>query len=167
MKRGQRESAGLLLFRRRERGLEVLLVHPGGPYWRTKDEGAWSIPKGEIHPGESPLAAASREFREETGFEPHPPFLALGYVRQKSGKIVHAWAFEGECDPAALRSTVFQMEWPPKSGAFRQFPEIDRAAFFPLDEARRKILPAQAPLLDALERVAASSAGGGGENAPR
>ena len=148
-----RVSAGLLMFRRREGALEVLLVHPGGPFWAKKDAGAWTIPKGEVAEGEEPLATARREFQEETGIEPAGPFLPLGSVRQKAGKVVHAWAFEGDCDPAAVRSNTFEVQWPPGSGQRRTFPEVDRAAFFPLPEARQRANPAQAGLIDALEEV--------------
>jgi len=144
-------SAGLLLYRVRNEALEVLLVHPGGPLWQKKDDGAWSIPKGEIAPGEDELTAARREFREETGVDPAGPFVPLGQVRQKGGKIVHAWACAGDCDPRAIKSNTFTMEWPPRSGRRQEFPEIDRAEFWPLEQARRKINPAQAHFLDALE----------------
>lgn len=147
-------SAGILLWRRREE-LEVFLVHPGGPFWVKKDLGAWSIPKGEIGEGEEPLACAVRELTEETGFTVDGPFVALRPIRQAGGKTVHAWAAEGDCDPAALRSNVFSMEWPPRSGRLQDFPEVDRAAWFELGEARRKILAAQAPLLDELARLTA------------
>ncbi|MCD6339797.1 MAG: NUDIX domain-containing protein [Verrucomicrobia bacterium] len=146
-----RESAGLIMYRHRDGRWEVLLVHPGGPYWARRDRGAWSIPKGKIEPSEDPLAAACREFKEETGFPPKPPFYPLQPIRQRSGKIVHAWAFEGDCDPKQFHSNRFDLEWPPKSGKMRSFPEIDRAAFFPLGEAKQRILPAQVPLLDELE----------------
>jgi predicted NUDIX family NTP pyrophosphohydrolase len=151
-----RTSAGLLLFRRRGGGVEVLLVHPGGPFWAKKDLGAWTIPKGEPAEGEDALATARREFEEETGVAPTAPFLPLGQVTQKGGKVVHAWAFESDCDPDAVRSNTFQVEWPPRSGQWRSFPEVDRAAFFDLAEARRRINPAQVPLLEALERLAAA-----------
>jgi predicted NUDIX family NTP pyrophosphohydrolase len=131
-------------------GPEVLLVHPGGPFWRNKDEGAWTIPKGEVPDGEDLLAAARREFEEELGFPPAGPFAPLQPVKQKGGKVVHAWCFEGDCDPAAVRSNTFGMEWPPKSGRKATFPEVDRAAFFDLEAARKKINPAQAALLDEL-----------------
>lgn len=147
-----KQSAGLLLFRRRGADIEVLLAHPGGPLWTHKDAGAWTIPKGEIHEGEAPLAAACREFIEETGFPCPGPFIALTPIRQRAGKIVHAWAFAGDCDPAGLRSNTFTMEWPPRSGQMAAFPEIDRAAFFSLAAARAKINPAQCALLDELER---------------
>jgi predicted NUDIX family NTP pyrophosphohydrolase len=149
-----KQSAGLLLFRRGARGLEVLLVHPGGPLWARRDEGAWSIPKGEVEPGEDPLAAARREVEEETGLRAEGPFLPLGAVRQRGGKRVAAWAVEGELDPGALRSGRFEMEWPPRSGRRQSFPEVDRAEWFALDEARRRILDGQRPLLDALEAAA-------------
>jgi predicted NUDIX family NTP pyrophosphohydrolase len=143
-------SAGILLFRRRPDGPEFLLVHPGGPFFRNRDLGVWTIPKGEIDPGEDPLTAAVREFREETGVEPAGPFVPLTPIRQKGGKQVLAWAAEGDLDPTAVRSNTFQLEWPPHSGRMQEFPEIDRAAFFPIDEARRRINPAQAALLDEL-----------------
>lgn len=147
-----RKSAGLLLFRRRAGQLEVLLVHPGGPFWARKDEGAWSIPKGEIEETEDPLAAARREVREETGASPAGQFSALTPIRQAGGKVVHAWAVEGDFDPATLASNTFEMEWPPRSGRQQAFPEVDRAAWFVLDVARRKILKGQLPLLDELAR---------------
>ena len=146
----QKESAGLLLFRRGDGRLEVLLAHPGGPFWKGRDEGAWTIPKGGIHTGEDPLQTAIREFTEETGFTPQDPFISLGSITQRSGKIVHAWAFEGDCDPSRLTSVMTTTEWPPRSGRHIDIPEIDRAEFFSLDEARRAINVAQAELLDRL-----------------
>jgi predicted NUDIX family NTP pyrophosphohydrolase len=146
-----RVSAGLLMFRRKGDVPQVLLAHPGGPLWAKKDLGAWTIPKGEGAPDEDLLATARREFEEETGFRPQGPFHPLGSVKQRAGKVVHAWAFEDDVDPAALRSNTFSMEWPPRSGQWHDFPEVDRAEFFDLDEARRRINPAQALLLDALE----------------
>ena len=146
-------SAGLLMYRDRieqRASLEVLLVHPGGPFWKNKDDGAWMLPKGEVNAGEDLLAAAIREFKEETGFTPVEPFLALGQVKHKSGKILHAWAFRGDCDPTRIRSNTFEIEWPPKSGHKQEFPEIDRAQFFDLSTAQRKILAAELPLLDRL-----------------
>jgi predicted NUDIX family NTP pyrophosphohydrolase len=148
-----RVSAGLILFRRAAAGVEVLLVHPGGPFFAKKDLGAWSIPKGEVVEGEEPLAAARREFAEELGFAAVGEFLPLGEVKQKGGKTVHAWAVEGECDPAPCRSNTFKMEWPPRSGKWAEFPEVDRAEFFGLAAAREKINQGQAPLLDQLERI--------------
>lgn len=143
-------SAGLLLYRRRGDVLEVFLVHPGGPFWAKKDLGAWSIPKGELAEGEDPLAAAKREFTEETGFPIEGEFRPLKPLRQPSGKTVAAWAVEGDCDPAELRSNTFEMEWPPKSGKRQAFPEVDRAAWFSIEEARERILAGQAPFLDEL-----------------
>jgi predicted NUDIX family NTP pyrophosphohydrolase len=146
------ESAGLLLYRRCHDALEVFLVHPGGPFFRDRDDGWWTVPKGLVEPGEDPLASARREFTEETGFAApvEGAYVPLGSVRQKSGKVVSAWAVEGDCDPARLASNTFRLEWPPRSGRTREFPEVDRAEFFTLAEARRKILPAQAPFLDRL-----------------
>jgi len=146
-------SAGLVLWRVRGGELHVLLVHPGGPFFRKKDAGAWTIPKGLVDSGEDRLAAARREFEEETGFAPRGAAVPLTPVRLKAGKIVHAWAVEGDWDPARLRSNSFQIEWPPRSGRMQRFPEVDRAEFFTLDAARTKINPAQVPLLDELERL--------------
>jgi predicted NUDIX family NTP pyrophosphohydrolase len=148
-----KESAGLLLYRRRAEGIEVLLVHPGGPFWAKKDLGAWSIPKGEAAPGEDLLARARQEFLEETGFAPEGPVAPLAPVRQTGGKLVHGFALEGDCDAAAIRSNSFTLEWPPRSGQFREFPEVDRAAWFDLQTARQKINQAQSALLDELERL--------------
>lgn len=148
-----KKSAGLLMYRIRNAVLEVLLVHPGGPFWTRKDAGAWFIPKGEVAAGEDEAAAALREFTEETGLKPHGPFLALGAVRHKSGKIVTAWAFEGDCDPAALTSNTFAMEWPPHSGKVCEFPEIDRAAFFTVKAAKQKMHPAEFEFISRLERI--------------
>jgi predicted NUDIX family NTP pyrophosphohydrolase len=146
-------SAGILIYRIRDGAPAVLLAHPGGPYWARKDRGAWSLPKGEIEPGEDALAAAQREVEEETGFRLLGPYLPLGEVVQRGGKRVVAWAVECDVDPAALRSGTFALEWPPKSGRLREFPEVDRAAWFGHAEARRRLLPSQAPFLDALVRV--------------
>ena len=146
-----KKTAGILLFRETPR-LEVLLVHPGGPFWARKDDGAWSIPKGLIDEGEDPLDAAKREFREETGGSPDGEAIALDPLRQPSGKIMHAWAMRGEFDPATLTSNTFSMEYPPGSGRQREFPEVDRAEWFSMDEAGRKILKGQAPLLRELQR---------------
>ena len=148
-----KKSAGLLLFRRNSHGspLEVLLVHPGGPFWRKKDEGFWTIPKGEFTDDEDALFAARREFQEETGGEPPTgDYVPLKPVRQASGKIVYAWAIEGDFDPAGLQSNTFPAEWPPRSGRMQEFPEVDRAAWFTPDAARRMILAGQAPLIDQL-----------------
>ena len=146
-----KRSAGILLYRRGSRGLEVLLVHPGGPFWSKRDAGAWTIPKGEISEGEEPLAAARREFLEETGFEAQGDAMALEPLRQKGGKWVHAWAVEGDCDAAAISSNTFSMEWPPRSGLQAEFPEVDRAAWFTPGEARGRILASQVPFIDELE----------------
>lgn len=148
-----KQSAGLLLYRVREGALEVFLVHPGGPFWAKKDLGAWSIPKGEIGEGEDPLEAARREFEEETGFRPEGVFRELAPVRQKSGKVVHAWAVEGDCDAAAIRSNTFPLEWPPRSGRWMDVPEADRAGWFDLDTALAKILEGQRGLLEELRRL--------------
>jgi predicted NUDIX family NTP pyrophosphohydrolase len=140
-------SAGLLVFRRSGSRIEVLLVHPGGPFWKNKDDGAWSIPKGEYDSGEDPLRAACREFQEETGIAPTGEFLALREVKQAGGKLVRAWALEADYDSAAMRSNTFEMEWPPRSGRKQSFPEVDRASWFALEEARVKILAGQLPLI--------------------
>jgi predicted NUDIX family NTP pyrophosphohydrolase len=144
-------SAGLLLFRETSGDLEVLLVHPGGPFWSRKDEGAWSIPKGEFEEGEEPLAAARREFAEETGTSADGEAIPLGSLKQPGGKTVHAWAVRGGFDPDLLRSNIFLLEWPSKSGRMREFPEVDRAGWFPIETAKRKILKGQADFLDRLQ----------------
>jgi predicted NUDIX family NTP pyrophosphohydrolase len=144
-----KRSAGILLFRRDP--LEVLLVHPGGPFWAKKDLGAWSIPKGEHEEGEDAMACAIREFGEETGSEPNPGELTdLGTIKQKAGKVVQAWALEGDLDASAITSNTFSMQWPPRSGRFQDFPEVDRAEWFSLDVAAERINPAQAEFLDRL-----------------
>jgi predicted NUDIX family NTP pyrophosphohydrolase len=148
-----KKSAGLLPFRRRGSQAEVFLTHPGGPFWARKDDGAWSIPKGEFTDAEDPLAAAQREFMEETGFSVQGPFHELGPIRQPGGKVVHAWAVEFDGDPRAIRSNTFSIEWPPRSGRTREFPEVDRAEWFPLEIARVKILKGQRPLMDQLEAM--------------
>jgi predicted NUDIX family NTP pyrophosphohydrolase len=148
-----RVSAGLLMYRIRDGVFQVLLAHPGGPFFKNKDEGAWTIPKGEIEPGEDILAAARREFREETGVKPTGPFIALTPIKQKGGKLVHAWAFKGECDPVGIVSNTFSMEWPPHSGRRMEFPEIDRAGFFDVVVASRKIKSAQRALVEECERL--------------
>lgn len=145
-----KKSAGLLLFRGRAETAEVFIVHPGGPFWAKKDGGSWSIPKGEYEDGEEPLEAARREFKEETGFAIDGVFKALTPLKQSSGKVVSAWAVEGDVDPADLRSNLFRMEWPPKSGLQREFPEVDRGEWFSLPKAREKLLPGQVPFLDEL-----------------
>jgi predicted NUDIX family NTP pyrophosphohydrolase len=146
-----RISAGLLMYRIQDGKLQVLLAHPGGPYFKKKDDGAWSIPKGEVETDEDLLETAKREFKEETGVTPKGPFIALKPIKQKGGKIVHAWAFKGDCDPSAILSNTFTMEWPPKSGRQMEFPEIDRAGFFDVAEAKRKIKAAQAALIEEVE----------------
>lgn len=143
-------SAGLLLYRGRGESLEFFLAHPGGPFWKNKDVGAWTIPKGLISDDEDPLAAACREFAEETGIVPQGPFLPLGEIRQKAGKLVHAWAWEGEADPSAIQSNICSVQFPPGSGKWISVPEVDRCAWFPLLEARKKINPAQVELLERL-----------------
>ena len=147
-----KKSSGLLAYRRRAGHMEVFLIHPGGPYWTRKDDGAWSIPKGEFTV-EEPLEAAKREFTEETGFQTNGPFRALTPIRQPSGKLIHAWAFEGDFDPAAIRSNTFPLEWPPGSGMVRDFPEADRAGWFPVEKAREKISRGQAGFIDELEKI--------------
>ena len=145
-----RQSAGLLLYRRNGNGVEVLLGHPGGPFWRNKDLHSWSIPKGLIAEGEKPLAAARREFTEETGHRPRGKSLPLGEARQPGGKLVQAWAVEDDWDAVSLKSNMFEMEWPPRSGRRQAFPEVDRAAWFPLAEAAERMIPGQIPFLDRL-----------------
>jgi predicted NUDIX family NTP pyrophosphohydrolase len=147
-------SAGLLVYRRRSGGIQVLLVHPGGPYWAKRDDGAWSIPKGEHTPGEHPLEVARREFREELGATPpagEP--VGLGELRQPSGKVVSAWALEGDLDVEEVDSNTFEVEWPPRSGRMREFPEVDRAGWFDLDTARRKLLSGQVGFLERLSKA--------------
>ena len=154
-----KRSAGIVLFRRSDAGeLEVLLVHPGGPFWARRDAGAWSIPKGEVEPGEEERACALRELEEETGAAfrdvSEDELLPLGEVRHKSGKVVSAWALEGELDADAIVSMTFELEWPPRSGRLQVFPEVDRAGWFALPAAREKLLPAQAPFVDRLAEIA-------------
>ena len=148
-----KQSAGLLMYRVRSGELEVFLAHMGGPFWGHKDQGAWSIPKGEFAEGEEPLAAAQREFTEETGCRAQGPFMALTPVTQRGGKRVYAWAVEGDCDPAQLRSNTFSMEWPPRSGKQQEFPEVDRAAWFTIPVALEKILAGQRELVVELAKV--------------
>lgn len=144
-------SAGLLLYRRQSGALELFLAHPGGPFWKARDAGAWTIPKGLAEAGEDLLAAACREFEEETGLHPTGPFVSLGAVRQKAGKVVHAWAWEGDADPALVTSNTMKAEWPRGSGRWLTFPEVDRCAWFTPQLAREKINPAQAEFIDRLE----------------
>ncbi len=148
-----KRSAGLLMFRKARSGIEIFLVHPGGPFWEKKDLGAWSLPKGEYAEGEEPLSAARREFEEETGIRIEGEFLPLGDLKQPSGKVVRAWAVEGDLEPAQVRSNLFSMEWPPKSGKTQQFPEVDRGEWFPIQEARSKILNGQIGFLDRLLEI--------------
>jgi predicted NUDIX family NTP pyrophosphohydrolase len=149
-----RLSAGIILYRRKNQAIEVFLVHPGGPFWKNKDRATWSIPKGEYEAGDDPLAAARREFEEETGTRaPDGEPLPLGETRQAGGKVVRAWAIEGDCAAEAIRSNLFELEWPPKSGKLQQFPEVDRAGWFELAEAREKLLPGQHGFLDRLAKA--------------
>jgi len=146
-----KQSAGILVYRLAKESLEVLLVHPGGPFWAKKDDGAWFIPKGEINAGEAPLAAAQREFNEELGFDaPAGDPLELGTVKNKGGKLIYCWALPGSCDLSAFHSNTFRLEWPPRSGKEREFPEVDRAQYFGVEEATRKMHPAELPLLERL-----------------
>lgn len=153
-------SSGLILFRRSSGKLEVLLAHPGGPFWARRDLGAWTIPKGAVDEGEDLLDAARREFREETGIEPGGPFVSLGSIKQRAGKTVHAWAWEGDADAQTLTSNAMQTEWPRGSGRFLSFPEVDRCDWFDMPAARAKINPAQAALINRLETIVNSSAEG-------
>jgi predicted NUDIX family NTP pyrophosphohydrolase len=148
-----KNSAGLLMFRFREGKMKVFLVHPGGPFWVNKDLGAWSIPKGEYVDGEDPLAAALREFEEETGFPAQDKFIPLAPCPQPHGKVISAWAFQGEADPDSIKSNTFSLESPPKSGQWQEFPEVDRAGWFTLEEARQKIVRGQVGFLDELDTV--------------
>jgi predicted NUDIX family NTP pyrophosphohydrolase len=148
-----KHSAGLLMYRHRYGVLEVFLAHPGGPFWAKKDLGAWSIPKGEFAPEEDALAAARREFTEETGFPAEGEFIPLTPRKQPSGKVIQAWAFEGDCNPGAVKSNAFTLEWPPRSGRIQKFPEIDRAGWFTLEEAKVKIIKGQAGFLEELEEI--------------
>lgn len=150
-----KHSAGLLLYRRQGAALAVFLVHPGGPYWAGRKKGAWGVPKGEYTSDEDPLAAAQREFREETGFAPVGPFADLGTIRQRSGKLVRVWAFAGDCDPSELVSNTCQVEWPPRSRRMVEIPEVDEGRWFTISQARQHIRPEQEPLLDRLEHAIA------------
>jgi predicted NUDIX family NTP pyrophosphohydrolase len=148
-----KNSAGVLMYRWREKRLEVFLVHPGGPFWAKKDSGSWSIPKGEFAVGEDALAAAQREFREETGLAVVGVFTPLTPIRQTGGKTVHAWVIEGDCDSNVIKSNTYSMEWPPKSLRFQDFPEVDRADWFTIDSAKKKIVKGQVGLLEELQRI--------------
>jgi predicted NUDIX family NTP pyrophosphohydrolase len=149
----RKKTAGLLLYRIRSSALEVFLVHPGGPFWARKDEGAWSIPKGEFDEDEEPLNAAKREFKEETGFSMDGNFIGLASLKQRSGKLIYAWALEGDCDAEAIKSNLFSIEWPPRSGRRREYPEVDRAGWFALELAKRKIVPGQIGFLEELQQM--------------
>jgi predicted NUDIX family NTP pyrophosphohydrolase len=151
-------SAGLLPYRRRDDSVQVFLVHPGGPFWARKDLGAWSIPKGEYGAHDDPLAAAKREFEEETGFSASGDFTALTPVKQPGGKIIYVWAFEGDYDPSRIKSNTFRVEWPPRSGKQQEFPEVDRAAWFSLNEAKRRISKGQVGFLNELCRMLGAGA---------
>jgi predicted NUDIX family NTP pyrophosphohydrolase len=151
----KKQSAGILLYRSSDPETEVLLVHPGGPFWKNKDDGAWTIPKGEFEESEEPLAAAIREFEEETGFAIQGEFKSLDPIQQKAGKVVYAWAIEGDIDAAKVKSNFFEMEWPPKSGKKQSFPEIDKACWFTLSKGREKINSSQIALLDQLPEMLA------------
>ena len=146
-----RVSAGLLLYRRRDGALEVFIAHPGGPFWKNREEGAWTIPKGQVEAGEEPLAAAIREFVEETGIQPTGPFHEMGFIKQKAGKVVHAWAWEGDADADAIESNMTSLEWPRGSGRRITYPEVDRCGWFAPDRARALMNPAQAELIARLE----------------
>ena len=152
-----RQSAGIVMYRRRASSIEVLLVHPGGPFWAKKDAGAWSIPKGEFGADEAPATAARREFIEEIGHDPGAALVPLGIVMQSRAKVVHAFAVEGDVDPVTIRSNEFEIEWPPRSGRMQAFPEVDRAGWFTLDEARAKIVAGQRAILDALAAMRSGS----------
>lgn len=154
-----KKSAGLLMYRRRQGVLEVFLVHPGGPFWAKKDAGSWSIPKGEYGPEKDPLEVAKREFQEETSFPASGKFTPLTPRKQPSGKVITAWAFEGDCDASAIESNTFPMEWPPHSGKQQEFPEVDRAGWFPIPAAREKILKGQVGFLDELNQILKGSQG--------
>ena len=148
----KKNSVGILLYRLRGSGIEVFLVHPGGPFWATKDAGAWSIPKGEFEAGEDPLEAAKREFKEETGFAVEGNFIELTPVKQPGGKVVYAWAVMGDCEAESIKSNTFSLEWPPRSGKRKEFPEVDRAGWFTPEVAREKILKGQLNFLEELKR---------------
>jgi predicted NUDIX family NTP pyrophosphohydrolase len=148
-----KQAAGILMYRRGASGLEVLLAHPGGPLWARKDAGSWTMPKGQFTNGELPLDAARREFEEEMGTAPTGDFQPLGTVKQPSGKVIHAWAAESDFDAGTVKSNLFSMEWPPRSGRMGEFPEVDRAGWFPIEEAREKIIKGQSPFLERLLEI--------------
>jgi predicted NUDIX family NTP pyrophosphohydrolase len=156
----KKESAGILMYRLRNSTLEVFLVHPGGPYWAKKDPGAWSIPKGEFLEQEDRFGAAKREFQEETGFLPEGNFVALTPIKQPGGKFVYAWAVKGDCDATAIASNTFSMEWPPRSGKYQEFPEVDRAEWFTIDVGKEKILKGQVGLLEELSQIVEKDSAG-------
>ena len=147
------KSAGILVFRRKSRTTEFFLVHPGGPFWKNKDAGAWSIPKGEFDDGENPLKAAQREFEEETGIAVDGDFIELKPVKQKSGKMVYAWACEGDVDHTIIRSNTFPLEWPPRSGRYIDVPEVDKGEWFTYEKAKEKMNPGQVPILEELQAI--------------
>lgn len=157
MAMSKKTSAGILLYRMTENGLEVFLVHPGGPYWQKKDEGAWSVPKGEFEAGEDSLEAAKREFKEETGFDITGDFIELSPLKQPSGKVVYAWAVEGNIDAKSIRSNMFSMEWPPRSGREQEFPEVDKGGWFTIAQAQNKLLPGQRGFLAQLKKIIVDS----------
>lgn len=159
-----KQSAGILMYRRHNDRVEVFLVHPGGPFWAKKDVGAWSIPKGEISREEEPLETAKREFREETGIAVNGEFVPLPPVKQPGGKVVHAWLLEGDCDADDIQSNTFTMQWPPRSGQTREFPEVDRAGWFSLSAAKEKMLKGQRPLLDEITAVLSDSGNEGSDS---
>jgi predicted NUDIX family NTP pyrophosphohydrolase len=148
-----KKSAGLVMYRRRRGVVEVLLVHPGGPFWQKKDAGSWSIPKGEYMPGEDPLEVAKREFQEEISFKASGEFIPLTPRKQPSGKIISAWAFEGDCDASAIKSNTFLIEWPPRSGRQQEFPEVDRAGWFSISAAKEKIVKGQSGFVDEVAQI--------------
>lgn len=146
----EKKSAGLVMYRYRDSNLEVFLVHPGGPYWAKKDDGAWSIPKGEYSDNEEPFVAAKREFKEETGYDAEGDFISLTPIKQPSRKLISAWAFEGDCDASTIKSNAFTMEWPPRSGKQAEFPEVDRAEWFSTNQAKKKLLKGHIGLIEEL-----------------
>lgn len=158
MAKSKRVSAGLLLYRRKGRSIECFIAHPGGPFWRNREEGAWTIPKGLVEEDEAHLEAAIREFREETGLEPEGPYQELGWIRLKSGKVIHAWAWEGDADPQTIRSNSARQEWPRGSGRWISYPEVDRCGWYSAERARELVNPAQSELITRLEKMLAGDA---------